>query len=429
MTKSLKKGLTRGYYNRQTPANDFGGGQIIYLDRHSVYCNAGEILQGYQLIRPTFTTISYVFRCLAHPAVGLADIVKYTPLNDLGAIWEDSNIFLDRHNIACPEGYALQGFRLARGGANLRQIQYIYTCARTAFGGACQTFETSEQWAQEKTGDNRSIAYLDRHLVLVPNGANAMQGFRLLTRYAPERTYLRYSITWCPLQDQVTVRGYVKNATTSRVIPTDVLKSKYAKISFKSSTGAVTDAQILDGGIYEIKLLPGIYTRIGHANGFIESSSSINITGASAESNESNTILLSPELFGWRIVLQWGAQPVDLDGAILMAGNTTPIVDWRVRRNQDGSITLDTDDQDGFGPETITMIDPVTDGVYDYEVRRYTQIPFNLSGAVITLQKDYQQVAVVRAADFPEAGYYKKWTVFRINPADKTFQTINEFKN
>jgi hypothetical protein len=293
ITKSLKKALTKQYYNKLTTENDDGKGQTIFLDKHLVYCNPGQILQRYHLFRPSVSTLSYEYTCTAYPAVGTEVIEIQTPLNDIDLA--SSNVYLDRHNVGCPEGYALQSFNLMRGGPNLSQIQYLYYCVRIALGGACQSFETPEQWAHAGPGDFLSSYYLDRQYVNVPDGPNAMQKFRLLSRYAPERTYLRYYVIWCPLDNRVTLRGYIKDANTQSVIPKVVLTS--AKIVFKTSAGAVTEAQILDGGIYEVKLLPGAYTRIGNIPGYVESKSSINIS--SNRNQPDNSILFTRDPNGF----------------------------------------------------------------------------------------------------------------------------------
>jgi len=46
-----------------TPANDWGGGNSIYLDRHDVSCNENEVISKVHLTRPTGGEISYQYKC------------------------------------------------------------------------------------------------------------------------------------------------------------------------------------------------------------------------------------------------------------------------------------------------------------------------------------------------------------------------------
>merc|ERR1712055_253334 len=50
-------------YNTNTPANDDGRGNMVYLDRHSVQCKERYFLTNFQLVRPTHSTIQYKYRC------------------------------------------------------------------------------------------------------------------------------------------------------------------------------------------------------------------------------------------------------------------------------------------------------------------------------------------------------------------------------
>ena len=46
-----------------TPANDWGGGNSIFLDKHDVSCNENEVISKVQLNRPTDGEISYKYKC------------------------------------------------------------------------------------------------------------------------------------------------------------------------------------------------------------------------------------------------------------------------------------------------------------------------------------------------------------------------------
>jgi hypothetical protein len=52
--------------DRTTVANDFGGGNTIFLDRHNVQCNPNEVLSGFQLSRPKPNQIAYKYKCCSY---------------------------------------------------------------------------------------------------------------------------------------------------------------------------------------------------------------------------------------------------------------------------------------------------------------------------------------------------------------------------
>ncbi|VDI65907.1 Hypothetical predicted protein [Mytilus galloprovincialis] len=52
-------------YETTTPANADGKGNMVYLDRHRPSCHIGYFINGFQLVRPTSTTIQYKYRCCA----------------------------------------------------------------------------------------------------------------------------------------------------------------------------------------------------------------------------------------------------------------------------------------------------------------------------------------------------------------------------
>ena len=90
-----------------------------YLDRHYVNCQKGSISQ-VNLDRDGKGNFRYNYKCNLAP---VADITTHsTPLNDDGG---GNSAFLDRHNIRCPVGKVLTGFKMVDTG---NQIQYNYRC-------------------------------------------------------------------------------------------------------------------------------------------------------------------------------------------------------------------------------------------------------------------------------------------------------------
>lgn len=106
--------------DRYTPPNDDGAGNAVFLDRHGIDCQ-NYALQYVQLYRPSSNQIAYHYRCGEKPLENVTD--HYTPANDDGA---GNSVFLDRHNVACPDNKVLSYMRLFRPSGNT--ISYHYKC-------------------------------------------------------------------------------------------------------------------------------------------------------------------------------------------------------------------------------------------------------------------------------------------------------------
>lgn len=107
-------------FEKFTAANDDGGGNLTYLDRHEVDC-VGKGLQFIHLERPSQSTIRYNYKCGERLLSALKDY--YTPTNDAGG---GNSIYLDRHAISCPDREVLSYLRLERPTSNT--IRYHYKC-------------------------------------------------------------------------------------------------------------------------------------------------------------------------------------------------------------------------------------------------------------------------------------------------------------
>jgi hypothetical protein len=140
----------------QTPANDWGGGNMIFLDRHTLDCGDDGLNQ-FRLGRPTGNQIQYKYKCL-DGINSPANINKDTGSNDWGG---GNTIFLDRHNVNCDKN-PIAKFRLVRPEGHT--IRYDYTCNSKQVSGACRDANTG--WNQES---NMNI-YLDRHDVKCDTG-------------------------------------------------------------------------------------------------------------------------------------------------------------------------------------------------------------------------------------------------------------------
>jgi hypothetical protein len=109
--------------NRNT-SDYYGTGQNIYLDKHNIDCNNRPITQ-INLLRPDKSTLQYHYKC---GNTQLRDIQNHdTGFNDYG---NGENIYLDRHNVRCPDESILTQIQLVRNPANNNEIRYNYRCGR-----------------------------------------------------------------------------------------------------------------------------------------------------------------------------------------------------------------------------------------------------------------------------------------------------------
>jgi hypothetical protein len=123
--------------SKETPANDWGNGLTYYLDRHDLNCGEKSTLSQLQLTRPATDKIQYKYTCNNTIDAG-KPIQKSTPMNDYGG---GQVIFLDRHNIQCDPGQALTEMKLVRN-ADGRQYQYQYQCSPIPNLSTCVEKET-----------------------------------------------------------------------------------------------------------------------------------------------------------------------------------------------------------------------------------------------------------------------------------------------
>jgi hypothetical protein len=75
-----------------------------------------------------------------------------------------------------------------------------------------------------------------------------------------------------------------------------------------------------------------------------------------------------------RIVLDWSEKPADLDAHLIKKDNGVEKyhISYRDMKSYEDKVILDRDDRDGFGPETITILEVDTNGTYSYLVHDYT---------------------------------------------------------
>lgn len=176
-----------------------------------------------------------------------------------------------------------------------------------------------------------------------------------------------------------TLNGVVIDAMTGEGVPA-------AKLEFKAKENAENSTHVTSGkdGSFSIELAADVYE-----------------------------VTISA-----RIVLEWNAQPQDLDSYLW--GNTDKgddlYVNFRKRtcEGRDGLLAeLDVDDTNGYGPETITLND--LNGVYTYSVVDYrTTGTLQQYGATVKVYLPGKSAPTVITLD-PNAGVENVWEVFELD--------------
>lgn len=172
------------------------------------------------------------------------------------------------------------------------------------------------------------------------------------------------SLSPAPPSGQATLEGVVKDATTGNPIAE-------AKVSWifqgQEAKSVFTDSE----GVFRLGGLPaGDQTFRVVKEGFIPLEEKVKLVDGETVHHE---FVLSPELAegSWRIVLSWGENPEDLDSHLWTPSGAH--IYYEELGNCEGEpwACLDTDDTDGYGPETITIA-RVGEGKYIYAVHWFS---------------------------------------------------------
>jgi hypothetical protein len=144
-----------------------------------------------------------------------------------------------------------------------------------------------------------------------------------------------------------------------------------------------------------------------------------------------NRISISPNLNvkKFRIVLDWGKQPLDLD-AHFIKQNEYHLSFRNMRSLSDGTGMLDIDAQNGFGPETITVESLSNNSSYEYSVQDYSnqnnKSSKELSKSKATI-KVYGENKLIKIFQITREKIGTNWRVFKIEQGQ--VREINQVGN
>lgn len=199
-----------------TKADSQGDGYIIYLDRHYVYCNDNQVLNGFQIIRPSETLIAVSYSCIEVIPLPIGEVFDPSPSTETYNSEKEKNYSADRLQytpVQCPDDTALKGFKLITQcnsyGANC-VIKFEYTCTPLKII-SCSSAQTPSM----DCVNGELFTLLSVPIVGLPG--TALTGFNLAVNYYARKgtfsgRYFSMKYNYCNVRDvQTEISNYIKN--------------------------------------------------------------------------------------------------------------------------------------------------------------------------------------------------------------------------
>ena len=189
-----------------------------------------------------------------------------------------------------------------------------------------------------------------------------------------------------------------------------------------------------DGNYTILNVGPGDHDVAGASDGFCPFSAPFTIPDGYEDESFTYNFSMSPMLEGEqiRMVLNWGATPNDLDSHLLtpeIEGNTHHIF-----YSNTGSYTavpyakLDTDDTNGYGPETIT-INQLFAGTYTYYIKNYSGGSSGLKNSDAVVQIYSGESCTANIIEVPTDTNGLFWYVCDIDGATGDITVVNQIQS
>ena len=222
--------------------------------------------------------------------------------------------------------------------------------------------------------------------------------------------------------------GYAKDATTDNGISGLTI---YVRSGSGNTTGTVLQTLTTgSSGYYTTEgLSAGNYTfqfvdNRSVSNKYITGYINVTITGNTTSSNNNISLTQPVAADTIRIVLTWGAQSKDLDSHLLVKGGYSTYHIYYSEKSPSGSgASLDVDDTDGYGPETVT-VSLKDNGKYVYYIHNYS------SSSGVTIGNSNAKVKIYIGSEVYEftapSGSGNYWKVFSYDAASGEFTFHNQ---
>jgi len=171
----------------------------------------------------------------------------------------------------------------------------------------------------------------------------------------------------------------------------------------------------LEGKIRFASINDGVYPFRFEKEGFISENNKFEVIAGTIFWNRF-TVSPNIEMGSIRIVLDWDKKPKDLDAHFVKEGGYH-ISYHNMKASDDGSARLDRDDQNGYGPETITVKDIDEKESYTFFVKDYSNRNDRSSNTLSkskAMVKVYSEGELVNIWQLGEKQKGNAWVVFNI---------------
>ncbi len=201
----------------------------------------------------------------------------------------------------------------------------------------------------------------------------------------------------------------------------------------QAERSAVTDA----AGTFRFDgLAGGAFTVTVRAEGYLAVTlEGVEVTAGGLSTFTPFVAVAVPPAGAYRILLSWGAAPLDLDAHLTGPDrNSGRFHVYFGNRAFGSAASLDLDATGGFGPETVTLF-PGADGSHRYSVYNYSDpSPGGAEGiagegGVPARVQVYTDAGLVREYRAPAAAPGNTWRVFELNVSGgtATFTDLNQY--
>ncbi len=250
-----------------------------------------------------------------------------------------------------------------------------------------------------------------------------------------ETTYVENLLMIDRNNSLLSVNGTIVDAVTGYEVDG---VSYVVRKGWNNLTGEIIASGEFAYGYYTLNLNSGNYTIQVSKNGYITTHSNIAVSenGATGMNIAISPIGYNTDGDSLRIVLTWGEYPYDLDSHLFGPTETNEIFHTayfdKNYYDQQGNLIadLDLDDTDSYGPETTTIHNLKSAGVYSFYVQDYTNLyekdskDMSYSGARVQVYSGSNRIATFNV---PTNKIGNVWHVFDYDAGTNSIIPVNTF--
>ncbi len=182
------------------------------------------------------------------------------------------------------------------------------------------------------------------------------------------------------------------------------------------AVGARTTTTNASGQYTLLNVPAGSQSVATSAVGFTSRTDTVTVVAAGSTPFSASLVPGASLTTGVALVLNWGAQPSDLDSHLVGPNNAGGRFHcYYAARTPVTFVALDVDDTSAFGPETITIgqvAGAFVPGTYNYYIHNYSGSPaFDVSIAVVTVFSRTGQIGQFRVANATGTASLRYWAV------------------